>query len=117
MNEGDIRQYDFVYHRWFLTNTHTGTLNVKFVEVSNDRIKTTIEDSSYISNYLKLHATEFTLSSISDSQTKVTLTITFDRLLDPVWYFEPLERFAVKKGAEYFLNQMFNQEILENKPS
>ena len=112
LNEGVIRQYNFVYHRWFVTNTHRGSLNVKFSEVSDNHIKTTIEDSSYIANYMRLHGTEFSFEPISDTQTKVTLTITFDRILDPIWYFEPLERFAVKKGAEYFVN-----EILGKQPS
>lgn len=106
MTEGDARKYHFVYHRWFVTNTHIGDLDVIITSINDHSIKTTINDSSYISNYMTLHGTEFTFEPIDENQTYVSMTVRFDRLLDPFWYFEPLERFAVRKGAEYFLNEV-----------
>lgn len=110
LKEGEVRQYDFTYHRWFVTNSHTGSMNVAFTEISDNHIKATINDSSYISNYMKLHGTEFSFQPINENETRVTLTITFDRILDPIWYFEPLERFAVKKGAAYFVNEILGKQ-------
>tara|TARA_R110002124_G_scaffold149220_1_gene315151 strand:+ start:310971 stop:311906 length:936 start_codon:yes stop_codon:yes gene_type:complete len=106
LNEGEVRKYDFVYHRWFVTNTKVGSLNVVFKDVDRNRIKTTIKDSSYISGYMKLHGTEFSFEAVGENQTKVTLSVSFDRNLDPLWYYQPLERFAVKKGVEYFINEV-----------
>jgi len=110
INKGGIRKYDFIYNRWFVTNTHKGSIEVKFDEVSDSSIRTSIEDTSYISNYMKLHGSELKFKKIDNQNTKITLTVKFDRLLDPIWYFEPLERFAVKRSAEYFVN-----EVLSNK--
>ncbi len=110
LNEGDVRRFDFVYHRWFSTNTHSGSMNVTFDEVTDHRIKTSIKDTSYISGYMTLHGTELTFEPVDEGQTKVTLTVSFDRTLDPVWYFEPLERLAVEKSAKYIVNEMLNKE-------
>ena len=106
LKEGEVRSYEFVYHRWFVTNTHAGSVDVTLTEVGPDRIVTRIDDSSYLSGYVKLRGTEFGLYPLDQSRTRVTLTIRFDRLLDPAWYFEPLQRFVVGKGAEYFLDQV-----------
>lgn len=116
LNAGEVRKYDFVYHRWFVTNSHAGSVDVTFTEVGVDRIKTTINDNSYISNYMKLRGTEFAFDPLGEARTKVTLTIKFERLLDPVWYFEPLQRFAVRKGAEYFINQILGDGTWDAKP-
>ena len=109
LNQGDTHTLDFIYHRWFTTNTHQGNLKVTLDEVTNTHIKTSIQDESYISNYMTLHGTELAFEPISSEETLVSLTIHFDRMLDPVWYFEPLERFAVKKSAEFLVNELLNK--------
>ena len=38
---------------------------------------------------------------------RVTLTMRYRRLLDPAWYFKPIERYGVKKAGEYFLAQTY----------
>lgn len=118
MNEGDIRTYEFVYHRWFATNTHRGAINVTFVEVDDYRIKTSIKDTSYIANYLKLQGTELTLEPVNSGSTRVTLKIRFERMIDPVWYFGPLERFAVEKAAKYFIREILGKvpDVLASAP-
>lgn len=70
---GDVRTYEFVYHRWFSTNTHRGRLSVTLVEAGTHRFRTKIEDSSYIAGYMKLHGTELLLEPVSNRATKVTL--------------------------------------------
>ena len=108
---GDIRQYDFVYHRWFVTNTKIGRLNVHFKEVGETFVRTAITDSSYISGYMNLLGTDFRFEPINERQTKVTLRVSFERLLDPLWYYQPLERFAVRKGAEYFIREVLGADV------
>lgn len=109
LGEGEIRTYEFEYHRWFATNTHKGNIQVTFVNVEYNRFKTKIEDTSYIAGYMKIHDTELTLDPISENETRVTLKIAFDRMIDPIWYFEPLQRFVVEKGAEYFVKNLLIQ--------
>lgn len=109
--EGEIRTYEFEYHRWLATNTHKGNIQVTFNKVENNRFKTTIKDTSYIAGYMKLNGTELILEPISKNETRVTLKISFDRMLDPVWYFEPMQRFAVKKGAKYFIENLLTTSV------
>ncbi|MCB0473947.1 MAG: hypothetical protein KDC56_12880, partial [Flavobacteriaceae bacterium] len=114
LKEGEIRKYDFIYHRWFITNTKVGSVEVKFREIGENRIKTEITDTSYISGYMKLHGTEFNLTPLNEHQTQVSLTVYFDRTLDPIWYYGPLERFAVQKGIKYFINEVLAEKSGEN---
>lgn len=110
LKQGAVRKYEFVYHRWFFANTHTGSMDVHFSRIEDNYIQTTITDTSYISTYMKVHGTEFTFEPINENQTRITLTVSFDRLLDPMWYFEPLERFAVAKGAAYFIDEVLGAD-------
>ncbi|MDA7946250.1 MAG: hypothetical protein MPJ78_02095 [Hyphomicrobiaceae bacterium] len=110
LGEGEVRTYQFEYHRWFATNTHRGDIRVTLEKVDDHHLTTTIEDTSYIANYMKLHGTELMLEPVGNAQTRVTLKIAFDRMIDPVWYFEPLQRFAVKKSAEYFITNLLSNE-------
>ncbi len=106
LNQGDVHQLDFVYHRWFATNTHEGSMKVKLAHVSDFSIETEIDDTSYISNYMQLHGTKLQFKPLSAGQTEVTLQIQFDRKLDPFWYFEPLQRFAIEQSAAYLIDEM-----------
>jgi len=108
--KGHVRKYDFVYHRWFVTNTKAGSVDVVFEKVSDTHIRTSIKDTSYIKGYMTLHGTEFELEPLNDRQTRVTLTVSFDRKLDPIWYYQPLERFAVEKGIKYFLSEVLSKK-------
>ncbi len=110
LGEGEVRTYEFEYHRWFATNTHRGNIRVTLAKVDDHHLTTTIEDTSYIANYLRLHGTELMLEPVTDTQTRVTLKVAFDRMIDPVWYFGPLERFAVRKSAQYFIINLLGEE-------
>ena len=95
------------YHRWFITNTHEGETLLRIAEVNDNSIKTEfIKDTSYISHYMKLHGTEIKLNPVDSNNTEVTLTIKYDRLLDPVWYFGPLQKYAIEKTADYIISKM-----------
>jgi hypothetical protein len=108
LSSGDVHNIKFVYHRWFVTNTHSGAMSLELTEVSEDYIKTTfLEDTSYISNYMDLKGTEIRFEERDNEQTKVTLTIHYTRFLDPVWYFGPLQEYAIGKTAELLLSELF----------
>lgn len=111
LDEGETRTYEFEYHRWFATNTHRGNIEVTFAKVADNHFRTTIKDTSYIASYMKLHGTELTLDPINENETRVTLKVAFDRAIDPVWYFEPLQRFVVKKGASYFVKNLLHKPL------
>ncbi|TQV88083.1 hypothetical protein FLL46_09280 [Aliikangiella coralliicola] len=107
LNEGDVHEIEVVYHRWFVTNSHAGKMLLKLEKVSDHHIKTRfLEDSSYLSTYMKLQGTEIRLTPIDSQTTQVTLSVSYERLLDPAWYFDPLQRYGVEKGAEFLIAEV-----------
>lgn len=111
LNTGDVHEIHYRYHRWFVTNTHEGKMRIKIAEVSDEAVKTQVlEDSSYMSNYMTLHGTDITFKTLDNGDTKVSLTVSFTRKLDPYWYFEPLEKYGVGKTAEYVMQHVVLRE-------
>jgi len=107
LNANSIHTIRYRYHRWFVTNIHEGETLLKIAEVGDNFIRTEfVKDTSYISHYMKLHGTEIKLNPIDANNTEVTLTIKYDRLLDPVWYFGPLQKYAIEKTASYMISKM-----------
>jgi hypothetical protein len=68
-----------------------------------------ISDTSHIAHWLDWHAAEWKLEAVGEG-TRITLTMHYSRLLDPAWYFKPIERYGVEKAGEYFLQQTFPNE-------
>ena len=111
LSPGDVHEIHFRYYRWFVTNVHEGRMLLEISEVEQDRVKTRfLEDSSYLSNYLRLKGTEIGLQKIDDQQTRVTLRIDFERTLDPYWYFSPVARYGVSKTAEFLIREVIARE-------
>ena len=104
LKAGDIHEVHFVYNRWFFTNIHKGKILLKIEQVGKDFIKTRIiKNDSYLSKYLKITGTKIKFKKITNKSTQVSLTVNYVRLLDPAWYFSPLQHFAIEKSAEYLM--------------
>ena len=111
LNEGDVHKIHFRYHRWFVTNTHEGSMQMKIEEVGEQEVKTQfIGDTSYIANYLKLDKTELKLTKIDNETTQITFSIHYERLLDPAWYFDPLQKYGVTKTAEFIIAEVMTPD-------
>lgn len=107
MAPGTIHEVRLTYHRWFVTNTHSGKILFKIEEATNNKIRTRfIEDSSYLSTYLKFKSTEIDLLALDENTTRVTFKIEYERLLEPAWYFYPLQQYGVRQGAEFLLTEV-----------
>lgn len=107
LNEGDIHKLHFVYNRWGFTNVHEGDFWLEIVGVGEDYVQTKIvKDTSYFSNYLTISNTFVKFRSVSKTQTEVSLTINYERKLDPAWYFGPLQRIAIGESADYLISQV-----------
>ncbi|MCO7223454.1 hypothetical protein [Pleionea sp. CnH1-48] len=79
-------------------------MQLKITDANEYLIKAdVIKDTSYIANYMALKSTAIKLKALNNHQTQVTLTIHYERLLDPAWYFDPLQRFGVEKTAEFLI--------------
>jgi len=63
-------------------------------------------DTSHIAHWLDWREAEWQLTPESGG-TRVTLTMRYERLLDPAWYFKPIERYGVRKAGEYFLQETY----------
>jgi len=47
----------------------------------------------------------------ADGTTRVELTISYRRGLDPAWYFGPMQRRAISESAEYLLKNIIGKPI------
>ena len=84
-----------------------GDLRAEVVESTDSKIRVAcISDGSHISHWLDWNEAEWTLEPITQG-TRVTLTMRYHRLLDPAWYFKPIEQYGVRKAGEYFIEQTF----------
>lgn len=111
LTPGDVHKIHIRYYRWFVTNVHEGRILLEISAVEENRIKTTfLEDSSYLSNYLHLQGTEIQLDKIDAQHTRITLTIDFERTLDPYWYFAPIERYGVSTAANFLISEVIARE-------
>ena len=107
---GDIHTLEFVYKRWFFTNVHRGEFKLRLDEVGKYQIRTTVqENSAYFSKYLDIKGTEVKFEPLQHGQTQVTLTIHYDRLLDPAWYFGPLQKMAISQSADYLIDTVITR--------
>jgi len=116
LTAGDVHTINFRYHRWFVANTHEGNMKLEISAVEDNYIRTRfIEDTSYISNYLKLYGTEIRLDPVGENRTKVSLKISYHRFLDPVWYFGPLQEYVVNQCAIFLLDEVITPKHQEVK--
>lgn len=110
--EGDINTAYLRYHRWFVTNTHDGILQSQITH-STERLIVFkfIENTSYLGNYMKFQHAQIQLLPLDEGRTKVVYSISYKRLLDPAWYFQPLQRYGVAQAIEFMLTQMVTPHV------
>ena len=107
MAPGTVHALHFRYYKWFVTNVHEGRMLLQIVENGPSHLVTRIlDDTSYLSGYVRLHGTRIEFEALDSATTKVTLKVRFDRKLDPAWYFGPLEKMAINKTAEFLIDEV-----------
>ena len=116
---GDIHSLDFVYKRWFFTNVKRGRMELLIDSVEPQQVTTKIvRNDSYLAGYLNIKGTEVNFTPIKReagaAQTRIDLTVKYDRLLDPVWYFGPLQNYAVEQSADYLMRSVIakNNQVI-----
>ena len=62
-----------------------------------------VSDDSHMRHFLTWQSSRVEWEAIDAATTKVTWTIRYHRDLDPAWYFGPIERFVVRRAAEYLI--------------
>ena len=107
LDPGDVHYVHTRYHRWFVTNTHEGELHLQILDVTPTEVRTRIiHDTTFYSTYLTQLGTRITLKKIAPGQTEITLRIDYRRNLDPAWYFHPLQKFAMRQMAGFFIEEV-----------
>lgn len=111
LGPGDVHTLHFVYRRWFFTNTHRGEMQLRLVEVGDSRVRTeVVKNTSYLANYLEITGTEVNFTELGSGSVRIELSVRYRRLLDPYWYFGPLQHFAVEQSAKYLIESVILRE-------
>lgn len=99
------------YHRWFVTNTHEGVLELRIDSATHEQIKASvISDTTFFSTYVDLIDTEIRMDTDANGLTQVSLTINYERRLDPAWYFEPIQQYAMETMASHLIEEVIIRE-------
>jgi len=81
-----------------------GDLVTRVTESEADSLHTeTVSDSSKLTQWVRWESSDITWKPVDATHTAVTWRITFERQLDPAWYFIPWERFAAREAADYMI--------------
>ncbi|MFT7562077.1 MAG: hypothetical protein ACI93R_004011 [Flavobacteriales bacterium] len=109
---GDERHLDFVYKKWFFSNVHKGSTIFRVAESRNDYIRFDIpHDDSYISHYLTWTASEVFLEPTVEGKTNITWRLGYERKLDPIWYFGPMQNYAAWLTAKVLVENTANAKF------
>lgn len=105
LNPGDTHRLDFIYKRWFFTLPKHGQLHLHLDEVRPNHIRTTVtKNTSYLAGYMDIDGTSVDFQTLPNGQTRVSLTLRYERHLDPSWYFGPLQNLAMRQSADYLID-------------
>jgi hypothetical protein len=69
-----------------------------------------VHDDSYLSHYMRFQTWALDMVPRADGRTEVTLSVGYERLLAPSWYFGPLQERAVGDGLDYALAQIIGKD-------
>ncbi len=87
-----------------------GDLVVKVVESNANKVVfALVKDDSHIDHWLGWKTVTWEVGTSTAGVTEVSISMSYTRKLDPAWYFKPVERYAVSKAGEYFLESMFDE--------
>lgn len=104
---GDERKAKFIAYKHIWWTKVEGDLVLKISESTQNRIKFDVaKDDSYLSHYLKWQSSEVLLEPLDKNHTKVTWKLSYQRILDPAWYFSPMQHYAVSLAAEELINHV-----------
>jgi len=104
---GDVHNLHFTYKRWVFGNFQHGDMDIKIAAVEPLYVRTEIlHNSSYFSHYAQVHGTDVHFTPLAGGQTQVSLTVRYRRLLDPAWYFGPMQDYAVSQSAKYLVENV-----------
>jgi len=100
LSVGDKHWVDISYVKWIYWNEKRGATCFEVVEHQPGYIKfRPTMNESYLKSYLDWGESTVFFEELANNRTKVTWQIHFIRKLDPAWYVQPLQRYAVGELA------------------
>lgn len=104
---GDIHRVHTRYHRWFVTNTHEGLIELRIDSVTPERVTVSfVRDTSFFSSYVRLIGSDIQFVTDENGLTHVSLTVSYERRLDPAWYFQPVQQYAMQAMAGHLIDEV-----------
>ena len=108
---GDVHRVHTRYHRWFITNTHEGVIELRIDSVTPERVTASyVSDTSFFASYVTLIGSEIQLETDASGLTHIALTVAYERRLDPAWYFQPIQQYAMKAMAIHLIEEVMIRE-------
>ena len=81
-----------------------GDLIMRVAESTPGHLRfTTISDTSKLTQWVRWQSSDITWTPLDATHTRLTWATTFERQLDPWWYFTPWERHAVREATNYLI--------------
>jgi len=104
---GDRHWTDISYLKWIYWNEKRGKTLFEVAEHRDNFIRfKPVSDNSYLNSYLTWKESSVFLKTVSAEQTQVTWRIRFQRDIDPAWYVQPLQRYAVSIVAQQMVESL-----------
>jgi hypothetical protein len=104
---GDERKVKFIAYKHIWWTKVEGDLVLKISESTPNKIKfEATKDDSYLSHYLTWQSSEIVLEPLDKNHTKVTWKLSYQRILDPAWYFSPMQHYAVSLAAKELIDHV-----------
>lgn len=80
-----------------------GDMTLRVARATPDLIRfEVVEDTTHLRHWLRWEASEVALRPV-DGGTEVTWTVEYTRILDPAWYFDPMQRAVVADAAGWLI--------------
>lgn len=81
-----------------------GDLTIAVTEKTENSMRfDCISDTSHIRHWLTWRSSTVIWTGLDDGRTRIVWQLTYDRDLDPSWYFGPIEDFFVTRAADYLI--------------
>lgn len=84
------------------TKVNENTINYRFPK-----------DTTKVGQWIRWDTAVLHWEEAAQGELKLSFTIEFTRKLDPIWYFGPLQKYAVREAAEYLLTSWFDERTLD----
>ena len=86
-------------------------MDILISKVNATHIQTRItKNTAYLANYAKIEGTDVHFTPLDNGGTEVSLTVKYERSLDPVWYFGPMQKIAAEQSAKYLVDNIIIRE-------